>query len=72
LYGDFSNESSPEAKMEIRFFVIKLSDKSIVFGKTYSALANVESRTAEGVIAAFDKCLGTILSDLEKDLEKQL
>ncbi len=72
LYGDFSNESSPKAKMGIRFFVIKLSDKSIVFGKTYSAAADVESRTAEGVIAAFDKCLETILSDLEKDLDEQL
>jgi ABC-type uncharacterized transport system auxiliary subunit len=72
LYGDFSNESSPEAKMGIRFFVIKAPDKSIVFGKTYEAQSNIESRTAAGVIAAFDKCLGTILSDLEKDLEAEL
>jgi ABC-type uncharacterized transport system auxiliary subunit len=72
LYGDFTDESAPKAKMEIRFFVIKLSDKSIVFGKTYSTVLDVKSRTAEGVIAAFDKCLAAILSDLERDLEKQL
>ena len=72
LYGDFSNESTPRTKMEIRFFVIKLSDKSIVFGKTYIALSDVKSRTAEGLISAFDNCLMTILSDLEKDLETQL
>ena len=72
LYGDFSNESTPRAKMEIRLFVIKLSDKSIVFGKTYIALSDVKSRTSEGLISAFDNCLMTILSDLEKDLETQL
>jgi ABC-type uncharacterized transport system auxiliary subunit len=72
LYGDFSNESQPKATMGICFFVVKLSEKSVVFGKTYSAVSDVETRTAEAVIAAFDKCLTTILSDLEKDLENQL
>ncbi len=72
LYGDFRQESSPKARMEIRFFVIKLADKSIVFSKAYEAESNIESQTGEGVVAAFDKCLGTILADLEKDLEADL
>jgi ABC-type uncharacterized transport system auxiliary subunit len=72
LYGDFTDEASPKARMRIRFFVIGLSDKSVVFGKTYEAESNAGTRTAEGVIAAFEKCLEIILSDLETDLDVAL
>lgn len=72
LYGDFRDESSPKAIMEIRIFLVKLPEKSIVFGKTYEVVSEVESRTAEALIEAFDKCLINILSNLEKDLQQQL
>ncbi|MHC4123202.1 MAG: ABC-type transport auxiliary lipoprotein family protein [Planctomycetota bacterium] len=72
LYGDFSEESSPKATAKIRFFLVKLSDKSVVFTNTYEAVSELKDRTAESLIEAFGVCLTNILSDLEKDLQKQL
>jgi len=72
LYGDFSEELLPNAKMGIRFFILKLSDKSVVFGKTYEAESKIESTTAEALISSFDKCLINILSNLEHDLQEKL
>jgi ABC-type uncharacterized transport system auxiliary subunit len=72
LYGDFSEELSPKATVKIRFFLVKLSDKSVVFTNTYEAVSEFKDRTAESLIEAFGVCLTNILSDLEKDLQKQL
>jgi len=72
LYADFRDESSPKATMKIRFFLVKLSGKSIVFGKTYEAVSEVGDRTAESLIEAHENCLANILSDLEKDLQELL
>lgn len=68
LYGDFRDKSSPKATMKIRFFLVKLSGKSVVFGKTYEVVSKVGDRTAESLVEAFDSCLGQILTDLENDL----
>lgn len=72
LYIDFREESAPKATMEIRFFLVKLPEKSIVFGNTYESVLEVKSKTAEALVEAFDKCLINILSALEKDLQEQL
>ena len=72
LYGDFRENSSPKATAKIRFFLVKLSDKSIAFTNTYEAFSEFEERTAESLIEAFGVCLTNILSDLEKDLQQQL
>jgi ABC-type uncharacterized transport system auxiliary subunit len=72
LYGDFRDNSSPKATMKIRIFLIKLPEKSVVFGKTYEVVSEVKSKTAEALIEAFDKCLINILSNLEQDLQEQL
>jgi len=72
LYGDFRDKSSPKATMKIRFFLIKLSDKSVVFAKTYETTSESNERTAESLVEAFDNCLTNILSDLEEDLCEQL
>ncbi len=72
LYGDFREESSPKATMKIRFFSVKLSGKSIVFGKTYEVVSEVNSQTAEALVEAFDKCIRQILMELEKDLREKL
>jgi len=72
LYGDFREESSPKATAKIRFFLVKLSDKSVVFTNTYEATSEFEDRTAESLIEAFGNCLANILSDLEEDLQVQL
>ena len=72
LYGDFRDKSSPKATMKIRFFLIKLSGKSVVFAKTYETTSESNERTAESLVEAFDNCLTNILSDLEEDLREHL
>ena len=72
LYGDFRDKTSPKATMKIRFFLIKLPDKSVVFAKTYETTSESNERTAESLVEAFDNCLTNILSDLEEDLREQL
>jgi len=72
LYGDFRDNSSPKASMKIRVFLVKLPEKSVVFGKTYEAVLEVKSQTAEALVEAFDNCLRQILTDLEKDLRAKL
>ncbi len=72
LYGDFRDDSSPKASMKIRFFLVKLSDKSVVFTNTYEAASEFKDRTAESLIEAFGVCLTNILSHLETDLQKQV
>jgi len=72
LYGDFRDKSSPKATMKIRFFLIKLSGKSVVFAKTYETTSESNKRTAESLVEAFDNCLTNILSDLEEDLREHL
>jgi len=72
MYGDFREESSPKARMKIRFFLVKMSDISVVFTNTYEATSEFKDRTAESLIEAFGVCLTNILSDLEKTLQQQL
>ncbi len=72
LYGDFRDDSSPKAIIEIRVFLVKSPESSVVFGKTYEVTSEVESKTAGALLEALDKCLINILSDLEKDLQEQL
>lgn len=72
LYGDFRDESSPRAIIKIRFFLVKLSGKSVVFGKTYETVSEVGDRTAESLIEAYETCLANILTDLEEDLQELL
>ena len=72
LYGDFRDKASPKATMKIRFFLIKLSGKSVVFAKTYETTSESNKRTAESLVEAFNNCLTNILSDLEEDLREHL
>jgi len=72
LYGDFREKSSPKATAKIRFFLVKLSEKSVVFTKTYEATSKSDKKTVESLVEAFDNCLTNILSDLERDLQSQL
>ncbi len=72
LYGDFRERLSSKATMKIRFFLVKLSDKSVVFTKTYESINEAQSKTAGALVEAFDKCLINILSNLEQDLQEQL
>lgn len=75
LYGDFRTKSSPKAIMEIRIFLLDKkaeTESGIVFGKTYNASVDLETRNPEDLVSAFDRCLVEILTDLEKDLAENL
>ncbi len=72
LFGDFRDISSPGATLKIRFFLIKLPEKSIISGKTYEVTSEVKSQTAEALIEAFEECLEKILTTLEKDLAEKI
>ncbi|KPK42708.1 MAG: hypothetical protein AMJ65_07250 [Phycisphaerae bacterium SG8_4] len=71
LYGDFRDKTSPQAKMELRVFLLKAQagEESIpVFGQTYESAVGIESEGPEGLVEALDRCLANILSNLERDM----
>lgn len=75
LYGDFRDNSSPQAIIEIRIFLLKSQanlEPAPVFGKTYRSSAALESAGPEGLVEALDRCLEEILSNLEADLAEKL
>jgi len=75
LYGDVRDKDAPRAVMELRVFLLKVEgsrDPVILHGKTYSATRDTETQGPEGLIAAFNTCLQTILTDLEDDLAAKL
>jgi ABC-type uncharacterized transport system auxiliary subunit len=72
LYGDFRDKSSPKAVIKIRMFLVGLSDKTVVFSKTYEATSEADDRTAESLVSALNNCLVNILSDLENDLAETI
>jgi ABC-type uncharacterized transport system auxiliary subunit len=75
LYGDFRMESSGKAVMELRVFLLEMktgTEPAMVFGKNYKTIFDIESESAEELVAALDRCLVEILTDLEKDLRARL
>lgn len=71
LYGDFRDKRAPKAVMEIRFFLLRIeggADPVIVMAKSYAATADVATAGPEGLVAGLDRCLQTILTELEKDV----
>ncbi len=71
LYGDLRDKSSPQAKMEIRVFLLKVEageEPVPAFGQTYESSVGIESKGPEGLVEALDRCLANILSNLERDL----
>ncbi|MBC8216901.1 MAG: membrane integrity-associated transporter subunit PqiC [Planctomycetes bacterium] len=74
LYGDLRDKSSPQAKMEMRVFLLKAQaaeEPILVFGQTYKSSVGIESEGPEGLVEALDRCLANILSNLEKDLAQK-
>ena len=75
LYGDFRVKSAPKAVMEARIFLSETktpSESGIVFGKTYKSSVGLDTREPEDLVAAFDRCLVEILTNLEQDLAEKL
>ncbi|NLZ07351.1 MAG: hypothetical protein GXY19_19455 [Phycisphaerae bacterium] len=71
VYGDFRDKRAPKAVMEIRFFLLRIeggADPVIVMAKSYAATADVATAGPEGLVAGLDRCLQTILTELERDL----
>jgi cholesterol transport system auxiliary component len=75
FYSDTRDKDAPKAVIELRAFLLKVEgmrDPGILHGKTYTATQESETPAPEGLIAAFNACLQTILGDLEKDLAAKL
>ena len=75
LYGDFRDEASPKAVMEIRMFLLETragEEPLSILGATYKSSADLESSGPDGLVNAFDKCLEQVLKTLEKDLSEKL
>jgi hypothetical protein len=74
-YGDYRDKLSPNAVMEIRFFLLETKagkEPIIVFGKSYKSHIPLEFEGPAGLISALDSCLVEILTDLEKDIFEKL
>ena len=71
LYGDFTDESTPQAVLEIRYFLLNSDSaaETVVFAEAYRAVTPIPERTAAAFVAALDNCLTEILTKLEADLE---
>lgn len=74
LYGDFRDESGPQAVLEIRYFLVehKPVDGAIIFSRSYRVTNPVLVRTVQALMDALTKDLTEILTRLEADLQTTL
>jgi len=74
LHADFTRKETPEAVVEIRFFLLvgPEANESVALSETYRAATPISARTAEDVIAALSKSLADLLTRLEADIAKVL
>lgn len=72
IYGDFREQTSPTAVMELRVFLVDNKEEAVVFSKTYHASSELESNSAQDMVKALDRCLRKILTNLEEDLDKEV
>jgi ABC-type uncharacterized transport system auxiliary subunit len=75
LYGDLRDENNPLAVVELRAFLLKVEgsrDPVVVHSKTYVVTSVMQTQDPDGLVAAFNRCLQTILTDLETDLTAEL
>ncbi len=75
LYGDVRDKSALQAVVELRAFFLKVRgsrDPMMIHSKTYSATRGIEEQDPGGLVAAFNHCLQTILTELEADIAAQL
>ena len=74
LYGDFTDQASPTAVMEIRFFLLEnaAGREKVVHAEAYRVTNAVPSRGTEEFIDALNRNLMEILTRLESDLQQVL
>ncbi len=74
LYADFTQKATPEAIVEIRFFLLAGPEagESVVLSQTYRAATPISANTAQAIVQAMSKSLVDILTRLEADIAKVL
>jgi len=72
LYGDFRNLNAPSAVLEIEFFLHNedTANPGIVLQKRYMKTVPLSGRSPEALVKGWSQALGSILTDLNTDLEK--
>jgi cholesterol transport system auxiliary component len=72
LYGDFRNLGQPAAVLEIEFFLHNedTANSGIVMQKRYIKTVPLSGRSPEALIKGWSQALGSILTDLNTDLQK--
>jgi uncharacterized lipoprotein YmbA len=71
LYGDFRNLNQPAAVLEIEFFLHNedTANSGIVMQKRYTKIVPLSGRSPEALIKGWSQALGSILTDLNTDLQ---
>jgi cholesterol transport system auxiliary component len=74
FYADFTQKATPEAVVEIRFFLLAGPEtgESVALSETYRAATPIFTRTAEAIVQALSRSLADILTRLEADIAKVL
>jgi ABC-type uncharacterized transport system auxiliary subunit len=72
IYGDFREEASADAVLELRVFLVDNEQESVIFSKTYNASSELATNSAQDMVEALDRCLRKILTNLEEDLDKEV
>jgi len=75
LYGDLRDESARQAVVEMRVFFLKVRgsrDPMLLYKKTYRATNAIDESSPSSLVAALDRCLQTILVELEADIAAKL
>ena len=72
LYGDFRNLDKPTAVLEIEFFLHNedSGNPGIVLQKRYMKAVSLSGRSPEALVKGWSQALGSILTDLNTDLQK--
>jgi len=70
LYGDFSEADKAYAVMEIRFFLVKMTEDgpTILFSEDYKETVEVSNEGADKLVLGYYECLEKIFSRFEKDV----
>ena len=71
LYGDYRSNQSPEAVLEVQFFLVRnvSARPVVVFEKTYRQEASLKEKSPAALAEGWSRSLGHILSQLEADLK---
>lgn len=75
LYGDYTDEASPKAVMEIQFLLLEDAESShpkIVLQKNYREEVPLAERTPESLARGFSDALAKLLFALEQDISGQI